>query len=128
MNSVRAALDPQRMYNLTVEGAHTVFVGQGKWLVHHSGCTDWLYEICMTAHGWDRLLLCGWTKVDYDLVKQGGRVATQADGASVFVKQTERGYLVLIENEAGQVVSAMRKDFTAKEVQGLAQEYGWRYR
>ncbi|MBI4493717.1 MAG: hypothetical protein HY690_13075, partial [Chloroflexi bacterium] len=28
---------PQRMYNLTVEGAHTFFVGDGQWLVHN-GC------------------------------------------------------------------------------------------
>lgn len=26
---------PQRMYNLTVEGAHTFFVGDGGWLVHN---------------------------------------------------------------------------------------------
>jgi len=35
VDSVRAALYPQRMYNLIVEGAHTYFVGQGKWLVHN---------------------------------------------------------------------------------------------
>lgn len=26
---------PRRMYNLTVEGAHTFFVGDGRWLVHN---------------------------------------------------------------------------------------------
>ena len=29
---------PQRMYNLTVEGAHTFFVGQERWLVHNTFC------------------------------------------------------------------------------------------
>ncbi|MBI4492852.1 MAG: hypothetical protein HY690_08685, partial [Chloroflexi bacterium] len=28
---------PQRMYNLTVAGAHTFFVGDGQWLVHNAG-------------------------------------------------------------------------------------------
>ncbi len=26
------------MYNLTVEGAHTFYVGDGQWLVHNAGC------------------------------------------------------------------------------------------
>ncbi len=36
-----AVPSPQRMYNLTVEQAHTFFVGDGQWLVHNSdtgGC------------------------------------------------------------------------------------------
>jgi len=32
----------QRMYNLTVEDAHTFFVGDGDWLVHNVDCDFWL--------------------------------------------------------------------------------------
>jgi hypothetical protein len=28
------------MYNLTVGGAHTFFVGEQRWLVHNSSCVD----------------------------------------------------------------------------------------
>jgi hypothetical protein len=31
----------QEMYNLTVDEAHTYFVGEGQWLVHNS-CDDWV--------------------------------------------------------------------------------------
>jgi RHS repeat-associated protein len=31
----------QRMYNLTVDEAHTFFVGEGKWLVHNCGGMPW---------------------------------------------------------------------------------------
>jgi|GEM_PF-5041853 len=30
----------QCMYNLTVEDAHTFFVGDGDWLVHNDNCWD----------------------------------------------------------------------------------------
>lgn len=29
---------PQLMYDLTVDTAHTFFVGEGEWLVHNTGC------------------------------------------------------------------------------------------
>ena len=32
-------VEPQRMYNLTVDTAHTFFVGAGRWVVHNAGCT-----------------------------------------------------------------------------------------
>jgi hypothetical protein len=32
------AMQPQLMYNLTVDRAHTFFVGGGQWLVHNTGC------------------------------------------------------------------------------------------
>ena len=34
VRSVRVVADSQPMYNLTVDQAHTFFVGQGQWLVH----------------------------------------------------------------------------------------------
>ncbi len=37
LNSIQRS---QRMYNLTVETAHTFFVGDGKWLVHNAGCGE----------------------------------------------------------------------------------------
>ncbi len=34
------------MYNLTVDEAHTFFVGDGQWLVHNAGCDiDWEYAL-----------------------------------------------------------------------------------
>lgn len=41
--SVERIEEPQIMYNLTVEEAHTFFVGEGEWLVYNSGpcLTSW---------------------------------------------------------------------------------------
>lgn len=33
----------QEMYNLTVDEAHTFFVGEGQWLVHNSGCNPKIF-------------------------------------------------------------------------------------
>jgi hypothetical protein len=38
VSSVDFAAQPAIMYNLTVEIAHTFFVGEGEWLVHNTGC------------------------------------------------------------------------------------------
>jgi plasmid stabilization system protein ParE len=38
ISSVDFAARPAIMYNLTVEVAHTFFVGEGEWLVHNTGC------------------------------------------------------------------------------------------
>jgi len=38
ISSVDFAARPAIMYNLTVEIAHTFFVGEGEWLVHNTGC------------------------------------------------------------------------------------------
>jgi hypothetical protein len=37
VESVVFVADPQQMYNLTVDEAHTFFVGDGEWLVHNCG-------------------------------------------------------------------------------------------
>jgi RHS repeat-associated protein len=37
VESLRVVREPQRMYNLSVAGAHTFFVGDGQWLVHNCG-------------------------------------------------------------------------------------------
>lgn len=39
VNALKSVHKPQGMYNLTVEGAHTFFVGDGQWLVHNAGGT-----------------------------------------------------------------------------------------
>ncbi|MFN8444520.1 MAG: polymorphic toxin-type HINT domain-containing protein [Caldilineaceae bacterium] len=38
VQSVRVVAVSQPMYNLTVDQAHTFFVGQGQWLVHNADC------------------------------------------------------------------------------------------
>lgn len=38
VDSVGFSDGPATMYNLTVDEAHTFFVGQGAWLVHNAGC------------------------------------------------------------------------------------------
>jgi hypothetical protein len=40
VGSVAFTADPATMYNLTVEVAHTFFVGEGEWLVHNCGPGD----------------------------------------------------------------------------------------
>jgi hypothetical protein len=45
VKAVEVKNDRQVVYNLTVEGAHTFFVGEGQWLVHNSGCDDWVREL-----------------------------------------------------------------------------------
>ena len=37
VESVEVVAVEQRMYNLTVDTAHTFFVGHGAWLVHNCG-------------------------------------------------------------------------------------------
>ena len=37
VEAVVFVVDPQPMYNLTVDQAHTFFVGEGAWLVHNAG-------------------------------------------------------------------------------------------
>ena len=39
VRSMQVVAQSQRMYNLTVDQAHTFFVGQGQWLVHNAGCS-----------------------------------------------------------------------------------------
>lgn len=38
VEAVRSVQHPQTMYNLTVDEAHTFFVGGGQWLVHNVDC------------------------------------------------------------------------------------------
>jgi RHS repeat-associated protein len=39
VESIVVVADPQQMYNLTVDEAHTFFIGEGDWLVHNTnGC------------------------------------------------------------------------------------------
>ncbi len=38
VESIAVVVDPQPMYNLTVDEAHTFFVGDGDWLVHNDDC------------------------------------------------------------------------------------------
>ena len=33
------------MYNLTVDEAHTFFVGDGQWLVHNNSCDKWARDL-----------------------------------------------------------------------------------
>ena len=40
VQSLEFVHQPQKMYNLTVDVAHTYFVGEGQWLVHNDGCDD----------------------------------------------------------------------------------------
>jgi hypothetical protein len=40
------------MYNLSVETAHTFFVGEGQWLVHNAGCNDHIV-LGLRAYGLD---------------------------------------------------------------------------
>src|SRR5690606_19283592 len=39
VESLEVAVEPTEMYNLTVDEAHTFFVGDGQWLVHNT-CGD----------------------------------------------------------------------------------------
>ncbi|MBK8138626.1 MAG: hypothetical protein IPK52_22910 [Chloroflexi bacterium] len=38
VESIAVVVDSQPMYNLTVDEAHTFFVGDGDWLVHNTNC------------------------------------------------------------------------------------------
>lgn len=63
-----------------------------------------------TAHGYQRLLERGWTLAEYNAMKAGGRILTQADGAKVYILELAPGkFNVLIENETtGKVITAFR--------------------
>jgi hypothetical protein len=41
VKSVEIERKTQEMYNLTVDKAHTYFVGDGQWLVHNANCIDY---------------------------------------------------------------------------------------
>ena len=45
VESVEVAAVQQRMYNLTVDTAHTFFVGQGQWLVHNCDGPQWTKKL-----------------------------------------------------------------------------------
>ncbi|ASV73590.1 Flagellar hook-length control protein FliK [Thermogutta terrifontis] len=79
-----------------------------------------------TAHGYQRLLERSWTLAEYNAVKAGGRMLTQADGATVYILEVAPGkFNVLIENPAtGKVISAF-KHISKKSLDGLARNYGW---
>ncbi len=54
VDALKVERNPQRMYNLTVEDAHTFFVGDGQWLVHN--CSKSGFRRLAT---WDRVVLEG---------------------------------------------------------------------
>jgi hypothetical protein len=57
VQTIQFAFRTQPMYNLTVEGAHTFFVGEKQWLVHNAPCGGSFAErnIRTSDKFWDRL-------------------------------------------------------------------------
>jgi hypothetical protein len=57
VQTIQFAFRTQPMYNLTVEGAHTFFVGDKQWLVHNAPCGGSFAErnIRTSDKFWDRL-------------------------------------------------------------------------
>jgi hypothetical protein len=43
VTSVRTVTETRQMYNLTVDTAHTFYVGEGRWLVHNTDC--WVRDL-----------------------------------------------------------------------------------
>lgn len=78
-----------------------------------------------TLHGAERLGQGGLTDELIALTKSG-QVFRQADNATVYIKETSPGrFNFIIESERG-VVTAHR-NWPLKEIQGIAERYGWEY-
>ena len=58
-------------------------------------------------------------------VRQGGRVMTQADGATVRILQNEAGrFNVVVEGERGIITTF--ENLSQKSLDRLARNYGWK--
>ena len=107
------------MYNLTVEGAHTYFGGNGRSLVHN-GC-DWP----LTSHVARRLRERGWTDQQLSEALASNNARIQADGATVYIKQVSHTrYNYLVVGREGIVIGM--RNLTREEINALGRNYGWR--
>jgi RHS repeat-associated protein len=78
-----------------------------------------------TAHGAERLAQSGFTDDLVRLTKSEGQVLRQADGATVYLRETSLGrFDFIIEGERG-IVTAHR-NMPQEAIGGLAKRYGWR--
>jgi hypothetical protein len=79
--------------------------------------------ISATAHGVERLAERGFAGSDIALTKSG-ETLTQADGATVYLKEVAAGrFNVIVEGQRG-VVTAL-KNIPASAVNRLKSGYGW---
>jgi hypothetical protein len=77
-----------------------------------------------TTHGAQRLAQFGFTDDLVRLTKTEGQVLRQADGATVYLRQSSPGrFDFIVEGERG-VITAHR-NMPQKAIDGLAQRYGW---
>ncbi|HGY92162.1 MAG TPA: hypothetical protein ENK43_13415 [Planctomycetes bacterium] len=83
-----------------------------------------------TAHGAERIAGQGATRggvlseAGIDAVRQGGRVMTQADGATVRILQNEAGrFNVVVEGERGIITTF--ENLSQKSLDRLGKNYGW---
>lgn len=128
VQSVEVASVLQRMYNLTVDKAHTFFVGQGQWLVHND---------CWVTPGGRRIDPNHTDKIfdqrgftDYeldDIIDNFDEVFVQSDGDGVYLKRSSSGKYdaVITGSEDDNFIVTAFRDMTEKDLQAKIKGGHW---
>ena len=78
-----------------------------------------------TAHGAERLAQSGFTDDLVRLTKSEGQVLRQADGATVYLRESSPGrFDFIVEGERGVITA--HTNMPQKAIDGLASRYGWK--
>jgi RHS repeat-associated protein len=123
VKGVRRYSERARVFNLTVAGLHTYFVGAGRnsVLVHNCGSLE---DVLATQHGVTRLAQFDFDPIDLQLMRSASTVYEQADGAKAYVAQLGEDSFNMIVIGEGGVVTA-HKGMSRHDLDGLARNYDW---
>jgi hypothetical protein len=78
-----------------------------------------------TAHGAERLAQSGFTDDLVRLTKSEGQVLRQADGATVYLRESAPGrFDFIVEGERGVITA--HTNMPQRAIDGLASRYGWK--
>jgi len=78
-----------------------------------------------TAHGAERLAQSGFADDLVRLTKSEGQVLRQADGATVYLRESSPGrFAFIVEGERGVITA--HTNMPQKAIDGLASRYGWK--
>lgn len=109
VKSVTTEDAPREMYNLTVDTAHTYFVGNGKWLVHNMCPSGRQFNIPSDKVG--QVARRGWTDSDIAdtienpvLIRTDPNIVNRANGNPVTYYYRADGHYVVIDDFTGTVV------------------------
>jgi hypothetical protein len=115
VQTIQFAFRTQPMYNLTVEGAHTFFVGDKQWLVHNAPCGGSFAErnIRTSDKFWDRLK--GNRITEEEALKAYDRGTKYTDALGNRIRYDARtGVALMVDADDGGVISAWTTDHPSR--------------